>query len=111
MVKTGYSRNTCSDDMTLIWLGVFRNGDTQFSYDSAGIYADDICLTVHADGSKEIEYIYEYEKRVDKMQICETGRKTMECPYCKKEMKEGILSGDARQGVSWKQGDKKAAKR
>jgi hypothetical protein len=35
----------------------------------------------------------------------------MECPYCKKEMKEGILSGDARQGVSWKQGDKKAAKR
>ena len=21
----------------------------------------------------------------------------MECPYCKKEMKEGILSGDARQ--------------
>ena len=67
MVKTGYSRNTCSDDMTLIWLGVFRNGDTQFSYDSAGIYADDICLTVHADGSKEIEYISDYEKHVDKL--------------------------------------------
>jgi hypothetical protein len=68
MVKTGYSRNTCSDDMTLIWLGVFRNGDTQFSYDSAGIYADDICLTIHADGSKEIEYISDYETHVDKLQ-------------------------------------------
>ncbi len=68
MVKTGYSRNTCSDDMTLIWLGVFRNGDTQFSYDSAGIYADDICLTIHADGSKEIEYISDHEKHVDKLQ-------------------------------------------
>lgn len=33
----------------------------------------------------------------------------MECPYCKKEMKEGILSGDARQGVSWKEGDRKAS--
>ena len=33
----------------------------------------------------------------------------MECPYCKKEMKEGILSGDARQGVSWKEGEKKAS--
>jgi hypothetical protein len=33
----------------------------------------------------------------------------MECPYCKKEMKEGILSGDARQGVCWKEGEKKAS--
>lgn len=33
----------------------------------------------------------------------------MECPYCKKEMKKGILSGDARQGISWKEGDKKAS--
>lgn len=28
----------------------------------------------------------------------------MECPYCKKEMKKGILSGDARQGIAWKEG-------
>lgn len=67
MIARGYMNNMVADGMTLIWLGVFRNGDTQFSYDAAGIYADDICLTVHADGSKEIEYIYEYEKRVDKM--------------------------------------------
>ena len=33
----------------------------------------------------------------------------MQCPYCKKEMKEGILSGDARQGVCWKEGEKKAS--
>jgi hypothetical protein len=33
----------------------------------------------------------------------------MECPYCKKEMREGILSGDARQGVCWKEGEKKAS--
>ena len=33
----------------------------------------------------------------------------MECPYCKKEMKKGILSGDARQGIAWKEGDKKAS--
>lgn len=67
MIAGGYNKQMITDGMTLIWLGVFRNGDTQFSYDAAGIYADDICLTVHADGSKEIEYIYEYEKRVDKM--------------------------------------------
>jgi hypothetical protein len=56
-----------TDELELCWLGVFRNGDTQFSYDSAGLYASDISVTIHADGSKEIEYIYEYEKRVDKM--------------------------------------------
>ena len=33
----------------------------------------------------------------------------MQCPYCKKKMKEGILSGDARQGISWKEGEKKAS--
>ena len=37
------------------------------------------------------------------------GGVTMECPYCKKEMKKGILSGDARQGIAWKEGDKRAS--
>ncbi len=32
----------------------------------------------------------------------------MICPYCNKEMKKGVLSGDGRSTVSWKEGDKKA---
>lgn len=67
MIAGGYNKQMITDELELCWLGVFRNGDTQFSYDSAGLYASDITVTVHADGSKEIEYIYEYEKRVDKM--------------------------------------------
>ncbi len=31
----------------------------------------------------------------------------MICPYCGREMKKGILSGDGRNAVSWKAGDKK----
>ena len=32
----------------------------------------------------------------------------MKCPYCEKEMVKGILSGDGREPVTWKAGDKKA---
>ncbi len=32
----------------------------------------------------------------------------MNCPFCGKEMLKGILSGDGRSAVSWKQGDSKA---
>ena len=32
----------------------------------------------------------------------------MICPFCGKEMKKGILSGDGRSAVRWKSGDKKA---
>ncbi len=32
----------------------------------------------------------------------------MKCPYCEKEMKKGILSGDGRTKVRWKEGNKKA---
>ena len=32
----------------------------------------------------------------------------MDCPFCGKEMKKGILSGDGRSPVTWKQGDRKA---
>ena len=32
----------------------------------------------------------------------------MLCPYCGREMKVGILSGDGRSPVTWKQGEKKA---
>lgn len=31
----------------------------------------------------------------------------MKCPYCEKEMLQGLLSGDGRSGVYWKEGDKK----
>lgn len=33
----------------------------------------------------------------------------MLCPFCGKEMRKGILSGDGRSAVTWKQGDRKAA--
>jgi len=32
----------------------------------------------------------------------------MTCPCCGREMKAGILSGDGRSPVTWKQGEKKA---
>ena len=31
----------------------------------------------------------------------------MKCPFCGKEMLRGILSGDGRCPVTWKQGDRK----
>ena len=31
----------------------------------------------------------------------------MNCPFCGKEMQKGILSGDGRSPVTWKQGDRK----
>ncbi len=33
----------------------------------------------------------------------------MECPYCGREMQQGILSGDGRSNVTWKAGDKKTS--
>ena len=33
----------------------------------------------------------------------------MICPFCGREMQEGILSGDGRSGVVWRVGDKKAS--
>ena len=32
----------------------------------------------------------------------------MQCPYCGKEMRKGILSGDGRSNVCWKEGERKA---
>ena len=32
----------------------------------------------------------------------------MKCPFCDREMKKGIISGDGRGRVYWKSGDKKA---
>lgn len=32
----------------------------------------------------------------------------MKCPYCDKDMLNGIISGDGRSGVYWKAGDTKA---
>ncbi len=32
----------------------------------------------------------------------------MICPFCGKEMLKGILSGDGRTPVTWKQGDRKS---
>ena len=67
MIVSGYNKQMITDDMELFWLGVFRNGDTQFSYDAAGVYANDITVTIHADGSRKIEYRYESEMHVDTM--------------------------------------------
>lgn len=67
MIADGNNLQMLMDNMELYWLGVFRNGDTQYSYDAYGIYASDISLTIHADGSKEIEYMYDYEKHTDKL--------------------------------------------
>lgn len=67
MIASGYNKQMITDDMELFWLGVFRNGDTQFSYDAAGVYANDITVTIHADGSRKIEYRYRSEMHVDTM--------------------------------------------
>jgi hypothetical protein len=32
----------------------------------------------------------------------------MTCPFCGKEMKKGVMSGDGRQGLSWKEGENRA---
>ena len=32
----------------------------------------------------------------------------MKCPYCDEEMLKGIISGDGRECVDWKTGDKRA---
>ena len=33
----------------------------------------------------------------------------MKCPYCGRELQHGILSGDGRSKVRWKEGDQKAS--
>ena len=37
------------------------------------------------------------------------GKEAMICPFCGKEMKCGIMSGDGRSRVFWKAGDQKAS--
>ncbi|MBQ2580572.1 MAG: hypothetical protein II574_02960, partial [Ruminococcus sp.] len=64
-----YTEQMLAEDMRICCLGVFRNGDTQFSLDTCGIYADMVSVTRHADGSKDIEYISMdgHNKTVDKL--------------------------------------------
>ncbi len=58
-------------DMEIIWIGVYRNGDTKFSIDACGLEADEISVTLKADGSKEIRYVAgcfnEYKEYCDKL--------------------------------------------
>ncbi len=52
----------------LSWLGIFRNGEIQLSFDNSGIYADDITVRLKADGTKEIKYFDDnYEEHCDKL--------------------------------------------
>ena len=61
LFKPEYTDGKCSqqqliDGMQIIWMGFFRNGDTQFSIDDSNLYVTDIDLFIKADGSKEIQY-------------------------------------------------------
>lgn len=69
MFNANYTEQMLAEDMRICCLGVFRNGDTQFSLDTCGIYADMVSVTRHADGSKDIEYISMdgHNKTVDKL--------------------------------------------
>ncbi|MBR1527683.1 MAG: hypothetical protein IJ642_00100 [Oscillospiraceae bacterium] len=48
--------------MFLIWLGIFRNGEIRLSFDTAGIYAEEISVLQKADGTREITYTDYYHK-------------------------------------------------
>lgn len=69
MVASGYNKWMIIDELELYWLGVYRNGDVKFLFDSVGVYVSDIDVTVHAGGNREIEYraIYDDGIHVDKM--------------------------------------------
>ena len=51
------------------WLGIFRNGEIQLSFNSDGIYAGDIEVLLKADGTKEIKYdnYHNHEKQCDNL--------------------------------------------
>ncbi len=50
----------------LSWLGIFRNGEIQLSFDASGIYVSDITVRLKADGTKEIKYTDDnYEEHCD----------------------------------------------
>ena len=51
------------------WLGIFRNGEIQLSFNNDGIYAGDIEVLLKADGTKEIKYdnYHNHEKQCDNL--------------------------------------------
>lgn len=49
-------KETLIDNMKIIWLGVRRNGDIEYSMETFYVDADNTLLIVSNDGSKKIEY-------------------------------------------------------
>ena len=57
------------NSILLTWLGIFRNGEIQFSFDMDGVYAGDVEVLLKADGTKEIKYFdyHNHQKQCDKL--------------------------------------------
>lgn len=55
--RDGCSDKEIMDSTELSYIAVRRNGDTEFELYAPDIYAEDIHVTLKADGSKEIRYI------------------------------------------------------
>lgn len=57
LIKENVSEQELVDDMELSYIGVCRNGDTEFDLCSAhNIYVEDLRFMIKADGNKEIHY-------------------------------------------------------
>lgn len=61
--KEGSTEQELIDGMEIFWVGFFRNGDTEFSVDTRGIYASEIAVYLRADGTKEIKY-FDYDRQL-----------------------------------------------
>ncbi len=63
-LREKYSEEELMKYINFVCLGVFRNGNTEFSFDICHIYADDVHIVLKSDGSKLIKYtVGEYEDR------------------------------------------------
>ena len=63
LLRGEFSEEDLIKQTDIIWIGLFRNGSTEFLLDAHWSEADDITVVLNADGSKEIKYVAEYLDR------------------------------------------------
>ena len=54
LLRGEYSEEDLIEEMEIIWIGFYRNGETHFSFDTCWTDADDVKVVMKADGSKEV---------------------------------------------------------
>ncbi len=54
LLRGDHSEEELIDELEIVWIGLYRNGDTRFSFDTYWTDADDVAVVIKADGSKSV---------------------------------------------------------